>query len=83
MQPVRVAQPPLPLQHRVSAVVENFDELVGYYDAKVPFRRVGQYESHRRTIDRRLELNSSSAAIADDVFTGYLYQTRQDQPGAP
>lgn len=77
MQPVPVAQPPLPLQHRVSAVIENFDELVSYYDAKVPFRRDGQYESHRRTIDRRLELNSLSAAIADDVFTGYLYQTLQ------
>ncbi len=56
-------------------MIDSFDALVGEYDAQVPFRRDGQYESHRRTIDRRRELGSVSLAIADPVFIGYLYET--------
>jgi len=41
----------------------------------VPFTRSGQYEFHRRTIERRLVLGSVAAAIHDEQFTELLYET--------
>jgi hypothetical protein len=45
------------------------------YDASVPFRRDGQYEHHRRTIDRRLELGSVTEAVVDEEFLNSLRLT--------
>jgi hypothetical protein len=55
----------------------GFDDLVAEYDRSVPFRRRGQYERHRQTIDCRLELGSARAAIGSPVFSGLLYETLQ------
>lgn len=62
---------------RVREVIERFDELVVEYDRTVPFQRSGQYERHRATIDRRRELGSVQAAIADERFTALLHETLQ------
>jgi hypothetical protein len=58
-------------------VIADFDELVAEYDRTVPFQRSGQYERHRATIDRRLELGSAQAAIDDERFTALLHETLQ------
>ena len=65
------------VDQRVSDVIQRFDELVTDYDRAVPFRRSGQYELHRATIDRRRELGSARAAIHDDEFATLLYETLQ------
>ena len=62
---------------RVHDVTDNFDELVVAYDRTVPFQRSGQYERHRATIDRRRELGSTRAAVADERFTALLHETLQ------
>ena len=71
------AQPRPDIPRRVSEVIQRFDELVAECDRSVPFRRRGQYERHRQTIDCRLELGSARAAIGSPVFTGLLYETLQ------
>jgi hypothetical protein len=43
----------------------------------VPFRRSGQYEFHRRTIDLRRELGSARAAIESQTFVSLLHNTLQ------
>jgi hypothetical protein len=72
-----ITGPSIALRRRVTEVTVRFDELVGLYDQEVPFRRSGQYEFHRRTIDRRRALGSASAAIEDAVFVASLYGTLQ------
>ena len=62
---------------RLDGLVAEFDDCVDEYDRSVPFTRVGQYELHRRTIDRRLALGSVVAAVYDDDFTESLYLTLQ------
>ena len=56
-------------------MITNFDQYVETYDQLVPFRRVGQYELHRATIERRLQLGSVRAAIEDDQFLDLLRST--------
>jgi hypothetical protein len=63
------------LQRRVLLVVAEFDRYVQVYDDLVPFRRAGQYELHRRAIERRRELGSAVAAVMDDDFTADLHAT--------
>jgi hypothetical protein len=60
---------------RVDGVIATFAECLAAYDRPVPFRRVGQYETHRATIDRRRRMGSASTALEDDRFLGLLYQT--------
>jgi hypothetical protein len=60
---------------RVEGVIATFAECVAAYDRLVPFNRVGQYETHRATLDRRQRLATVGAALKDDEFLGLLYQT--------
>jgi hypothetical protein len=71
------AQPRPDVRQRVGDVILRFDDLIAEYDRSVPFRRSGQYERHRETIECRLELGSARAGIGSPVFTGLLYETLQ------
>ena len=51
-----------------------FDSYVSAYDASVPFT-TRQFELHRRTIARRRELGSATAALQDDDFMRLLLST--------
>lgn len=68
---------PIDVDKRVAAVIEQFDGLVAEYDRSVPFRRSGQYELHRRTIDLRRELGTARAAIESRRFAVLLHDTLQ------
>jgi hypothetical protein len=63
------------VRNRVDSLIAEFDQCVDAYDRSVPFTRSGQYEFHRRTIDRRLVLGSVAAAIHDEQFTELLHET--------
>jgi hypothetical protein len=63
------------LRPRVALVIAEFDRYVQAYDDAVPFTRAGQYELHRRTIDRRRAFGSAAGAVMDDVFTADLHVT--------
>ena len=65
------------MRQNVDALIADFDQFVEAYDRLVPFTRSGQYEFHRRTIDRRLAVGSVEAAIHDGQFTLLLYETLQ------
>lgn len=56
-------------------LVANFPHWVAQFDQNGPFRKAGQLEWHRKTIDRRRALGSAAAAIADDEFLQSLYAT--------
>ncbi len=58
-------------------LVKNFGSYVAAYEQNPPFRRYGQLEFHRETIDRRFELGSAIAAVNDDRFLNSLYKTLQ------
>lgn len=60
---------------RVAAVITTFAECVAAYDRLVPFRRIGQYETHRVAIEARRRLGSVGAALEDDEFLVLLYET--------
>jgi hypothetical protein len=60
---------------RVESVIATFADCLDAYDRLVPFRRAGQYETHRAAIDRRRHVGSAGAALADDEFLELLYQT--------
>lgn len=87
-EPVEQQRPPQPVRRsralgqaevrkRVDSLISDFDQCVAAYDSSVPFTRSGQYEFHRRTIDRRLTLGSVAVAIDDEQFTELLYETLQ------
>lgn len=65
------------VQTQLRELAEGFDEYVDRYDRQFPFVRSGQYEQHRRTIDRRLELGSVELAIGNDEFCHSLHETLQ------
>jgi hypothetical protein len=65
------------VRKRVESLIAEFDPCAVAYDRSVPFSRSGQYEFHRRTIDRRLALGSVAAAVHDEQFTELLYETLQ------
>lgn len=58
-------------------LVKDFPTWLAHYDANGPFRKYGQLEFHRQTIDLRLQLGSAVAALADDGFLQSLYDTLQ------
>ena len=55
----------------------QFPRWLDLYDEKGPFRRPGQLEWHRKTIERRLALPSGAAAVRDEQFLRALYATLQ------
>ena len=65
------------VQHRVNDLIAGFDGYVARFVEEVPFQRLGQWEYHRATIDRRRELGSVSAALDDERFLDLLYATLQ------
>jgi len=62
-------------QLRVRTLIDEFPDLLDYYDNHLPFDRSGQYANHRRTIDLRRQAGSVAAALADDRFLRSLYST--------
>lgn len=60
---------------RVDGVIATFAQCLATYDRLVPFSRVGQYETHRATIDRRRQWSSAANALEEDEFLRLLYQT--------
>lgn len=56
-------------------LVERFAKWVAYFESDGPFRRFGQLEYHRETIDRRRQLGSAAAAVTDERFQRALYNT--------
>lgn len=66
---------PEALESRVSEVVDHFEEYLDAYDEESPFKRRGQFELHRATIDRRRSLGSADAALDDDRFLSLLHRT--------
>ena len=58
-------------------LVDKFPTWVAYFNTNGPFRKYGQLEYHRETINRRLELGSASAAVTDERFQRALYKTLQ------
>lgn len=65
------------LQARLDGLVAEFDHCVDHYDGLYPFTRVGQYERHRETIERRRAVGSVELAVEDDRFTELLHSTLQ------
>jgi hypothetical protein len=65
------------LRARVVGLIDTFDACVAQFDHSVPFTKVGQYEWHRLTLDRRRLLGTPEAAARDDTFTTLLYHTLQ------
>jgi hypothetical protein len=62
------------VRRRVVSLIDDFDQYVEIYD-RSPFKRTGQYEFHRQTIDRRTAVGSVEAAVHDEQFLGLLYKT--------
>jgi hypothetical protein len=65
------------VRRRLDSLIDEFDQCVETYDRLVPFTRSGQYEFHRRTIDRRTTVGSVEAAVHDVEFLELLYGTLQ------
>jgi hypothetical protein len=59
----------------VDDLLRDFDTCVDEYDRLVPFAREGQYELHRKTIERRRSLGSADLAVRDDLFVELLHST--------
>jgi len=53
----------------------DFPHWLDLFDANGPFRKPGQLECHRKTIDRRFVLGSGAAAVGDELFLKSLYAT--------
>jgi hypothetical protein len=65
------------IEGRIASLIEGFEGYVAAYDADVPFRRDGQYELHRATIERRRMFPTVGATLADDEFVRLLHDTLQ------
>lgn len=63
------------IRRRLDDLVGDFARYVAVFDDRVPFTAIGQYDSHRLTIDRRRALGSAAAAVDDDEFVTSLYRT--------
>lgn len=62
-------------EKRAERLARGFDTFVEHYDRTVPFRRAGQYEHHRETIDLRRTYRLPSEALTDNRFVSSLYST--------
>ena len=60
---------------RIDMLIAHFDKYLAAFDKYRPFSRLGQYENHRHTIDRRIELGSAEKALQDEYFLKSLYAT--------
>lgn len=65
------------IAERVDLLKRHFPALVEGYDARAPFVRSGQLESHRQTILARRSAGSATVALGDDAFLALLYRTLQ------
>jgi hypothetical protein len=63
------------LQSRLAELTTGFAGFVAAYDRAPPFRRAGQLEHHRATIDLRRRLGSIGAAIESREFVEVLRRT--------
>ncbi len=73
MRPRRLSS----IAERVDLLKRHFPALVEAYDARTPFVRSGQLESHRQTILARRSAGSATAALGSDAFLALLYATLQ------
>lgn len=64
------------VEARIAAVISEFPDCLTAYDHAVPFSRSGQYEWHRRTIDRRRRW-ALAEALTDDELLDDLFRTLQ------
>jgi hypothetical protein len=62
---------------RLGGLIAEFPACVYAYDRLVPFRRVGQYEAHRVTIETRRHWHDVRDALDDDRFLWLLRETLQ------
>src|SRR5437899_3360192 len=58
-------------------LIANFKLYLDVFTKEKPFSQYGQFESHLKTIERRHQLGSAAAAIADVAFLKGLHQTLQ------
>ena len=65
------------IRDRERLLVKRFAEYLSVYEQQLPFSKPGQYENHKRTIERRLALESPTAALNDEDFLQDLYSTLQ------
>lgn len=77
--PARLPGPASGLRRWPNAQVlaSDFPRWLDLFDSAGPFRKSGQLEWHRKTIDRRLGLGSGAAAVRDPLFLKSLYATLQ------
>lgn len=59
----------------VQSLIKNFPFFLKYYTDHCPFTKPGQFEYHRDTIQRRLDLGSAKAALEDEDYLNSLYRT--------
>lgn len=59
----------------LKSLIKNFPFFIKYYADHCPFRKPGQFEFHRETIQKRKELGSVKAALKDMDYLKSLYRT--------
>lgn len=62
------------VEDRISRLIENFSFYLDVYDRDVPFNE-DQFRLHAYTIQKRKELGTAAAALADDTFLDLLHAT--------
>src|ERR1700691_2497486 len=62
-------------QALVEPLIACFERHLSYYEAQPPFAKPDQLRTHKRTIDLRRQLETASAALADDRFLDSLAET--------
>ena len=61
----------------VTALISEFARYLAVFEHDPPFRRYGQWEFHRKTIQLRYKLGSAAAALESDEFLENLRKTLQ------
>lgn len=61
----------------VTALISEFARYLAVFEHDPPFRRYGQWEFHRETIQLRYKLGSAAAALESDEFLEILRKTLQ------
>lgn len=63
------------VQQSVGFLISHFKQCIEAFNKRPPFQKYGQLEYHLSTIQRRRELGSVAAALADNVFLDNLHKT--------
>jgi len=63
------------IQERVDLLIAGFPRFLECFARKPAFKRSGQYEFHRETVDLRAAAGSADAALRDPRFIDALYRT--------